>query len=83
MEDILPEGLIKMAKVLMFPQKKTIPGGIQKRLDEIAREYVEAIEALIILLDIDLSDENEYNEALMLVQESFLNSIMKTVYDKD
>ena len=83
MEDILPEGLIKMAKVLMFPQKKTIPGGIQKRLDEIAREYVEVIEALIILLDIDLSDENEYNEALMLVQESFLNSIMKTVYDKD
>lgn len=72
-----------MAKVLMFPQKKTIPGGIQKRLDEIAKEYVETLEALIILLDIDLSDPIEYEEALMMVQEAFLNSIMKTVDDAE
>lgn len=67
----------------MFPQKKTIPGGIQKRLDEIAKEYVETLEALIILLDIDLSDPIEYEEALMMVQEAFTKSIMKTAYDVD
>ena len=74
---------MKMAKVLMFPQKKVIPRSIQKRLDEIAKEYVETIEALIILFDIDLSNESEYEEALELVQTAFTESIMKTVYDED
>ena len=83
MEDIIAEGMIKMAKVLMFPQKKTVPGGIQKRLDEIAKEYIEAIEALIILLDIDLSNDSEYLEALEMVQTAFGKSIMKTVNEDE
>ena len=68
-----------MGEVLLFPQKKRIPGGIQKRLDEIAKEYVEALQCLIVLLDVDISNQSEYEEILDMVQESFLKSILLAV----
>ena len=68
-----------MAKVVMFPQKKKLPGGIEKRLNEITKEYVEVLQALIILLDVDVSDTQQYNEVLLMVQEAFTKGILAAV----
>lgn len=72
-----------MAKVLLFPQKKRIPTSIEKRLNEIAKEYVEVLQALLILLDVDLSNDKEYNEILELVQEAFAKGILAAVYESE
>lgn len=72
-----------MAKVLMFPQKKKLPKGIEKRLMEISKEYVELLQALIVLLDVDIDDEEQYNEVLELVSESFANGIIAAVEEME
>ena len=72
-----------MAKVIMFPEKKRLPSGIEKRLNEITKEYVEVLQALIILLDIDVSDDNQYNEVLELIQEAFANGILAAIEEME
>lgn len=72
-----------MAKVLLFPQKKKIPKGIQDRLNEVAKEYVEVLQALIVLLDVDLSDEAEYEETLLMVQDAFARGILAAVEEDE
>lgn len=68
-----------MAKVYMFPEKKRLPKGIEKRLNEITKEYVELLQALIVLLDIDVSDDKQYNEVLLMVQEAFARGILAAI----
>lgn len=68
-----------MARVVMFPQKKRLPAGIEERLTEITKEYVEVLQALIVLMDIDVSDEQQYNEVLELIQEAFAQGIMTAI----
>ena len=68
-----------MAKVVMFPQKKRLPAGIEERMTEITKEYVEVLQALIVLMDIDVSDEQQYNEVLELIQETFAKGIMAAI----
>lgn len=72
-----------MAKVVMFPQKKKLPACIEKRLTEITKDYVEVLQALIVLMDVDVSDEQQYNEVLELVQEAFAQGIMSAVSEID
>lgn len=72
-----------MAQVYMFPQKKKLPSGIEKRLNEITKEYVEVLQALIILLNIDVNDEQQYNEVLEMVQEAFANGILAAVEEME
>lgn len=72
-----------MAKVLLFPQKKKIPKGIQDRLNEVAKEYVEVLQALIVLLDVNLSDEAEYEETLLMVQDAFARGILAAVEEDE
>lgn len=72
-----------MAKVVFFPQKKKLPSGIEKRLKEITKEYVELLQGLIVLMDIDVSDEQQYNEVLEMVQEAFAQGIMDAVGEMD
>lgn len=72
-----------MAKVLLFPQKKKIPKGIQDHLYEVAKDYVEVLQALIVLLDVDLSDEAEYEETLLMVQDAFARGILAAVEDEE
>ena len=72
-----------MAKVLMFPQKKKLPQCIEKRLSEITREYVEVLQALIVLLDIDISDDSQYEEVLELVQEAFAKGILEAISEME
>ena len=72
-----------MAKVVMFPQKKRLPAGIEERLTEITKEYVEVLQALIVLMDIDVTDEQQYNEVLELIQEAFAQGIMSAIEEME
>lgn len=72
-----------MAKVYMFPEKKRLPKGIEKRLNEITKEYVEVLQALIVLLDVDVSDDRQYNEVLLMVQEAFARGILAAVEEME
>ena len=75
--------MVKMAQVYLFPQKKRLPGGIVKRLNEITKEYVELLQAIIVLLDIDVTDDEQYNEVLEMVQEAFANGIIAAVEEME
>ena len=72
-----------MAKVVMFPQKKKLPSGIEKRLNEITKEYVEVLQALIVLLNVDIEDDLQYNEVLEMVQEAFAKGILAAVEEME
>ena len=68
-----------MAKVVMFPQKKRLPKCIDERLRKITKDYVEVLQALIVLLDVDVEDEQQYNEVLDMVQESFVEGMLEAI----
>ena len=72
-----------MAKVYMFPQEKKLPGGVVKRLNEIAKEYVELLQAIIVLLDVDISDDEQYDEVLELVKVAFAKGIIAAVEEME
>ena len=72
-----------MSKVLLFPQKKKIPKGIEEHLGKIAKEYVETLAALIVLLDVDISNQKEYEETLIMVQDSFAKGILNAIKEMD
>ena len=72
-----------MAKVYMFPQAKKLPGGVVKRLNEIAKEYVELLQAIIVLLDVDISDDEQYDEVLELVKVAFAKGIIAAVEEME
>ena len=72
-----------MCKIFLFPEKKRLPKCIEKRLYEIVKEYVELLQALIVLLDIDISDDEQYNEVLEMVQEAFANGILAAVEEME
>ena len=68
-----------MAEVLLFPQKKRLPKCIDKSLRKIMKEYVEVLQTLIVLLDVDVDDEEQYNEVLAMIQEAFANGILEAI----
>ena len=72
-----------MAKVLMFPQKLKLPSSIEERFMALTKEYVELLQALIVLLDVDIEDEAQYNEVLEMVQETFANGIIAAVEEME
>lgn len=72
-----------MAEVLLFPQKKRIPTSFDERFGEIAKQYVETLQALVVLLDVNLDNTSEYEETLGLVQESFIRGIIKAAEEME
>lgn len=69
-----------MAKVVMFPQKKKLPKVIEERLCEIAKEYVETIQAAVVLMDLE-SDEPTQEEMMDLVATAFMTGIIEAIDD--
>lgn len=67
----------------MFPQKKKLPSCIEKRLNEITKEYIEVLQALVVLLDINVSDDQQYDEVLEMVQEAFAKGILAAVEEME
>ena len=67
--------MLIMAKVLMFPQKKKLPKGVEERLYEVGKEYIEVLYAAMVLMDATDLDKPTYEEVLMLVSEAFADGI--------
>lgn len=67
-----------MAKVVMFPQKRKLPKGVEERLYEIAKEYVEALYAAAILIDLE-TDKPTQEEFMDLVGETFAEGICEAI----
>ena len=64
-----------MAKVMMFPQqKKTLPKGLVDYLHELAKDYVAAYEAALILMDLEENRPDD-NEVLEMVRKTFSDGI--------
>lgn len=67
-----------MAKVYMFPQPKKLPTGLEVRFGELAKEYIEAVYATMVLLGVD-PDTPEYEETLDLVNVAFTDGLIKAM----
>ena len=71
-----------MAKVVPFPQKKRLPKGVEERLCQIAKEYVETLQSAVILMDLE-SDTPTQEEIMGLVEEAFTNGIYEAIVELD
>lgn len=71
-----------MAKVVMFPQKKKLPKGMEERLREIAKDYVGVLYATAILMDLE-TDKPTQEELMDLVGMAFAEGICEAIDEMD
>lgn len=71
-----------MAKVYMFPQKKKLPKGVEERLYEVAKEYVEVLYSAAILMDLE-RDKPTPEELMEMVGMAFAEGIYKAIDEMD
>jgi hypothetical protein len=69
-----------MAKVYAFPTKRKLPGGIEKDLKRIAREYVEVLYATMALYELT-GDAPSTEELQKMVEGTFAKGIYEAVDD--
>lgn len=69
-----------MAKVLMFPQKKKLPKGLEEHLHEVAKEYVLTLNGIVVLMELE-EDKPTYEEVLEMVADAFSEGIYKAIED--
>ena len=62
----------------MFPQKKKLPKSVEKRIFEIAKEYVDVLYAAAILMDLE-TDKPTEEEMMDLVGEAFAKGICEAI----
>ena len=67
-----------MAKVVMFPQKKKLPEGVEKRLGEVAKDYVGVLRAAVTLMELE-GDKPTDEEIMNLVGEAFAKGILEAI----
>lgn len=67
-----------MAQVVMFPQKKKLPKGIEENLHKVAKDYVEALYAAAVLFDLQ-TDKPTYEEFMGLVATAFAEGISNAI----
>lgn len=67
-----------MAKVVMFPQKKKLPKGVEEDLCRIAKEYVGTLSAAVLLMDLE-SDKPTQEEIMELVEQAFTKGIYEAI----
>ena len=71
-----------MAKVLTFPQKMKLPKGVEDRLYEVAKEYVEVLYSAAILMDLS-KDKPTEEEFMELVGTAFAEGIYYAIEAMD
>lgn len=71
-----------MAKVVMFPQKKKLPKGMEENLIKIAKDYVATLHATVMIMDLEL-DAPTQEEIMELVQEAFTKGIYEAIDEMD
>lgn len=67
-----------MCKVLMFPTKK-LPRFAEERLKEIAKEYIEVLNATAQILDIENKSQAEYEELVELVATTYAEGLIEAI----
>lgn len=67
-----------MAQVVMFPQKKKLPKGIEENLHKVAKDYVEVLYAAAVLFDLQ-TDKPTYEELMGLVATAFAEGISNAI----
>lgn len=68
-----------MAKVYMFPEKKKLPKGVEERLNEIAKEYVEALFATLTIMSIEDQSTENLDEIYDLVSDAYAEALVRAV----
>ena len=71
-----------MAKVIMFPQKKKLPKGVEERLREIAKEYVNVLYSVAVLMDLE-QDKPAPEEVMEMVGMAFADGICEAIDEMD
>lgn len=71
-----------MAQVVMFPQKKKLPKGIEEDLHKVAKDYVEVLYAAAVLFDLQ-TDKPTYEELMGLVATAFAEGISNAIDELD
>ena len=72
-----------MAKVYMFPEKKRLPKNMEERLRELAKEYIEVVYAIAVVMGVDDVDGPEYEEVTELIAEAFAKGIEDTIEEME
>ena len=67
-----------MAKVYIFPQEKKLPAGMEKRLKEVAKEYVETLYATMTLFGLE-SEPPTMEEVQKMVEKTFAEGIIEAI----
>ena len=67
-----------MAKVVMFPQKKKLPKGVEEEIRKIAKDYVGVLNAAIMLMDLE-EDKPTQEEMMELVATALANGISEAI----
>lgn len=67
-----------MAKVVMFPQKKKLPKGMEDDLKKIAKDYVGTLYATIMLMELE-SDKPTREEIMDLVEIAFTEGVYEAI----
>ena len=68
-----------MAKVVLFPQKEKLPGGLEKEVHRIAKEYIEALYAALELLAKDPKDRDEMERINGMVAMAYAEGLEKAI----
>lgn len=70
-----------MAKVIVFPQKKRLPKGLEERVHEIAKEYIEVLYASLILLVGEEYTTEDLDEVHEMVAMVYAEELRKAIDD--
>lgn len=68
-----------MGEVLMFPQKKRLPKGIEDEVHRIAKEYVEVLYAALTLLRGDEPNFDDFDEVNEMVALAYTEGLEKAI----
>ena len=72
-----------MAKVIAFPQKKRLPKGLEERVYEIAKEYVEVLYTSLILLVGEEYTIEDLSEVSEMVAMTYAEGLSKAIDDME
>lgn len=71
-----------MAQVYAFPTQKKLPKGMEEGMHKIAKEYIEALYAIVTLFAVE-ADPPTYEEILSMVEKAFTEGIYEAIAQLD
>lgn len=71
-----------MAKVVLFPQKKKLPKGMEEDLRKIAKDYVATLRVIVMLMELE-ADKPTQEEIMELVGAAFVDGINEAIEEME